>query len=564
MRFLTPLLVLFLWTAFAPTAFAAAWPTLTLASDLISTSVPSATSTHTITFATALDLPLGGKIVVRPEGATFDFPVGMDFTDIDVATAPSSAGPFTERPLAAAASAIADGVSVTTGLGGSLTITLGDVASGAIASTTVVRIKIGSNATFEVAGTRNLVNPSSPNMYRIRIVTRDAADVELDNGSPFVAIMTVSTMELGTIEPPPPIRSNGRPTGLLPGSTVAVQLVLNTDIFAFCRYSTTASTSYSAMTDLFSYTNDHMTHYATVSGLLPQTSYVYYVRCTNGNGSKTNGDDYPIAFDVGAIPLPGVASGPTGPSGSGGGGGNFLPPVSEVVLDGKTFPGGTITVLRDGVSVLEAPIDSAGNIRASFTDLPRGTYTWSIFGKDPDGRKTTTYSSAIFLIARTTNVIAPIYLSPTVSAPKTVEAGTPVTLTGYAIANTPVFAIMNKQGNALGTIIVATGTSAGSGKYTLTLPTAGLAKGTYEVKVQSELSAKDASNFSPLTYVGIGEDANPDFGLRADLNKDKKVNLVDFSILLFHWKTADTTADINQDGTVNLTDFSIMLSFWTG
>jgi hypothetical protein len=62
----------------------------------------------------------------------------------------------------------------------------------------------------------------------------------------------------------------------------------------------------------------------------------------------------------------------------------------------------------------------------------------------------------------------------------------------------------------------------------------------------------------------VGETAGPDFGLRADLNKDGKVNLVDFSILLVYWKTSDANADINSDGAVNLGDFSIMLFYWTG
>ena len=69
---------------------------------------------------------------------------------------------------------------------------------------------------------------------------------------------------------------------------------------------------------------------------------------------------------------------------------------------------------------------------------------------------------------------------------------------------------------------------------------------------------------STVIYMGVGQDPSPDFSLRADLNKDGKVNLIDFSILLFNWNTDDTVADINQDGTVNLTDFSIMIFYWTG
>lgn len=50
----------------------------------------------------------------------------------------------------------------------------------------------------------------------------------------------------------------------------------------------------------------------------------------------------------------------------------------------------------------------------------------------------------------------------------------------------------------------------------------------------------------------------------ADLNTDKKVDLVDFSILLYNWgKPKNPKADLNNDGIVDLVDFSIMLYWWT-
>jgi hypothetical protein len=48
------------------------------------------------------------------------------------------------------------------------------------------------------------------------------------------------------------------------------------------------------------------------------------------------------------------------------------------------------------------------------------------------------------------------------------------------------------------------------------------------------------------------------------LNADKKVNLTDFSILLYNWGTKNPCADQNHDGNVNLIDFSIMMFNWTG
>jgi len=77
-------------------------------------------------------------------------------------------------------------------------------------------------------------------------------------------------------------------------------------------------------------------------------------------------------------------------------------------------------------------------------------------------------------------------------------------------------------------------------------------------------SAEIESDFGKTIGLGVGQDAPADLGLRADLNRDSKVNLVDFSILLSFWTTDDANADINEDGTVGLPDFSIMLFQWTG
>lgn len=52
----------------------------------------------------------------------------------------------------------------------------------------------------------------------------------------------------------------------------------------------------------------------------------------------------------------------------------------------------------------------------------------------------------------------------------------------------------------------------------------------------------------------------------ADLNRDGKVNSVDFSIMLYFWKKTppfnNQYVDINKDGKVNSVDFSILLYHW--
>ena len=52
----------------------------------------------------------------------------------------------------------------------------------------------------------------------------------------------------------------------------------------------------------------------------------------------------------------------------------------------------------------------------------------------------------------------------------------------------------------------------------------------------------------------------------ADLNRDGKVNSIDFSILLYYWKSKppykNQYVDINKDSKVDSVDFSILLYWW--
>jgi uncharacterized membrane protein YgcG len=54
----------------------------------------------------------------------------------------------------------------------------------------------------------------------------------------------------------------------------------------------------------------------------------------------------------------------------------------------------------------------------------------------------------------------------------------------------------------------------------------------------------------------------------ADLNCDGKVNSIDFSVLLYYWKSkppfSNQYVDINKDGKIDSIDFSIMLYRWDG
>jgi hypothetical protein len=67
------------------------------------------------------------------------------------------------------------------------------------------------------------------------------------------------------------------------------------------------------------------------------------------------------------------------------------------------------------------------------------------------------------------------------------------------------------------------------------------------------------------TPTGVGDNCGPiTIILQGDLNSDGSVGIVDLSILLSNWQTANGTADINGSGNVDILDLSVLLSAWTG
>jgi hypothetical protein len=107
--------------------------------------------------------------------------------------------------------------------------------------------------------------------------------------------------------------------------------------------------------------------------------------------------------------------------------------------------------------------------------------------------------------------------------------------------------------------------SGSNGLWSLSVATTDLANGDHYAKAAYTATSSGNLIKSPLSQslpFVIGQGSSK--FLTADLNRDGKVNLADFSMLLFYWGSRGPTGDINEDGKVNLADFSIMLSQWTG
>jgi len=537
---------------------------LSFVRDVIGTSAPSLPATHEVMFTATNAIPPGGKIVITPEAGEFIIPGALNFLDADVAVATSTT--YDDRPLAGSADAVNDGVSIVSGSSGKISFTLN--ATTGINAGEKVQIQIGNNATFAATGTNFIINPTPAVSYRIYIRTEDVGGTQIDAGTTMIAIVApVTAGPVNTTITNPPVISNGLPTGLLPSGTTAVELSVQTDVPANCKYSTVPNIPFASSTGAFPFTGSLVHSGALLAGLVDGTTYEYYVRCQNYQ-LLANSTDYAITFTVGVVPSTSTPP-PTPPAPSGGvsgpaGGGNFLK-TADVTVSGQAYPSVKIFILKDGKEAASTLALGNGTFSAKVTGMERGTYTFGIYGIDAKNRRSATISSTVSVLAGTVNAVSKILLSPTLSAEQTsVDPGKPFELSGAGIPNTITEISILSQGTNKGDASIATTTVSASGLWSMSFDTKKLAVGGYDARARSLLPDGENSGFGAVISLGLGQDAAPDLAARSDMNKDGKINLVDFSILLFSWGGSDASADINGNGTVDLADFSIMIFNWTG
>ena len=296
---------------------------------------------------------------------------------------------------------------------------------------------------------------------------------------------------------------------------------------------------------------------------------LYLEQCDDGN--NTSGD---FCSDICIQEAPPVSTSspptpPPPPPGGGGGGGGLIDgliPVraqTRVVLEGKAYPNTSINVLEDGIIVGVVRSDNDANFSYETSNVTPGPTTFGFWAVDGRGVRSITFTTTFQVTQNAVTTVSNVFLPPTIDLKsKKVGSGDSLDALGTTAPSAKVSLFVDKEKDPR-----ATATSSPAGSWNATIETLGLEneafhaiKGMFEqigVGEQAKSGYSQAVNF----YVGTRDAVNPGNG---DLNGDGKVNLVDFSILLFHWGSDHAVADLNQDGAVNLTDFSILLFNWTG
>ena len=252
---------------------------------------------------------------------------------------------------------------------------------------------------------------------------------------------------------------------------------------------------------------------------------------------------------------------PPPPPPDGSGGVSMIVP-GKVIIKGRAYPNAFLTLLKNGKVAATFFAEDSGLFEQKLNGVPAGVYTFGIFAEDTEGRKSVTLSFTVSILAKMTTTISGIFISPTISlTPTQVQKGDSVDIYGQAFPESQVNIFVSSPKE-----IVEETMATSKGKWVFELSTANLEAIEHHARAKALCNGGEQSPFSQtLSFLVLPPGALVCQG--ADLNFDSKVNIIDFSILLYFWeqtRPANACADINFDGIVNIVDFSIMMYQWTG
>lgn len=240
------------------------------------------------------------------------------------------------------------------------------------------------------------------------------------------------------------------------------------------------------------------------------------------------------------------------------------PPDTIVVFRGLAYPSSTVTIQRGATILATVGVDAQARFDVSAGSQPAGINTYTLFAEDSSGHVGRSYSFTIAITTGTTTTISGIFLSPTIEVDQTViSPSETVTVSGSTAPSSQVTVFVSSEEE----LTFQTLASA-AGIYVQQVLGSDVGLGDHNARTKAVSTASEISGFSDTVAFTVTAET-PDLCAgrnRADLNCDGKVNLVDFSILLFYWRKpspfANERVDLNLDDEVTLVDLSILLFNW--
>jgi hypothetical protein len=258
------------------------------------------------------------------------------------------------------------------------------------------------------------------------------------------------------------------------------------------------------------------------------------------------------------------------------------PPVNPnptIEFHGYATTNGTVSVVRDGTTISTVPTGSDGLFNIILQDQTAGQHVYTVSGQDINHLDLTPITFALQLNASSTTVINDVFLGPTMTLSTTsVVQDASVTAAGYTAPNSSVSVVVTSSTQTL----TYTAAANAQGFWSKTIAASGLNVTSYSIKARASLGGALVSEYSqtlnfsvaavpsqpgvpnpPPEVPGGPKCIGKDFG---DTNCDGRVDLADFSVLLFYWQSTNpknSRVDLNHDGKVDVVDFSILMYLWT-
>ncbi|HEY0979852.1 MAG TPA: fibronectin type III domain-containing protein [Candidatus Paceibacterota bacterium] len=293
----------------------------------------------------------------------------------------------------------------------------------------------------------------------------------------------------------------------------------------------------------------------TKTGLNNNTPYYFLVKAHTASGAPLSFSNEVSITPTGTITPPG--------GGGGGGGGGSSTGTGSVIVSGIAYPGATVVILKDGKIETQTTADPGGAFNVLLSSLRATHYAIGVYAEDTAGRKSPPYSFPVTLADQVTITIANVFLAPTIGVDKSVVAqGEPIGIFGSSAPNTQVNIYVHSAQEFVEKV-----TSTTTGAWFKQFDTTFLEIGDHSTFSRAVLSDQVTNTSVTVPFV-VGTTSVPIETLgRSDLNNDGRVNITDFSMLLYYWQGTPppgSKVDIIKDGIVNSTDLSIMLYDWTG
>lgn len=256
-------------------------------------------------------------------------------------------------------------------------------------------------------------------------------------------------------------------------------------------------------------------------------------------------------------------------SGGGGGGGIVSVVTTGANFSGRAYPLNKVTILKDGQIAATTIAGPDSNFSVSLTGLSGGNYNFLVYGEDNQGRHSSFFTFPLLITQGAIVNVGGIFISPTIGVDKQeVRKGDDIAIFGQTAANANLTIQVNSDEP-----FFAKTKSDKNGVYLYNFDTSVLALGQHLAKAKSSYE-EAVSPYGSAAGFRVGTknvlaSAPSVCAVKADLNNDCRINLVDFSILAYWYKRQLTPeirnkVDLNKDGKVDIRDFSIMAYYWTG